>query len=564
MKFLGKLLLWLAIAALVAVAVVYFLVQTRWGAHQVSRWISANSDYHLTFDTMEHHFSSASQLQLLNVAFGHRGKPDTLVAGRVNIGLSSRQLTAPLHFDTLSLQDGTLNLSTTAATLPFQADVLRLNNMTLTRPETDGDFSARQVSGSVAPWQPKVGNLLGKQAQVQLSAGSATVDGIPMENLLVQGSIDGGTITLNTLSANISRGSLSGRATRGADGRWLVDTLRLSEIRLQSDRSLSDFFTPLSRIPSLAIGRLEVANASLQGPGWSVTDLDLSLRNLTLSQSGWQSEDGHLSMNASEFIAGSLHLTDPIVNAEFSPRGIALRQLTSRWERGTVRASGQWLREGSALVLDDLSATGLEYTLPDNWRQMVQQPLPAWLQSVTLKRFSTSRNLIIDIDPDFPWQITSLEGSGNGVQLAREGRWGIWNGSLTLNGAAATFNRVDLHRPSLKLAANGSTLNISTINAYTGRGMLDATAVISQLPQRQATVSLNGRGVPMNILQAWGWPPLNVTGEGNLQLRVSGSLQPGTLMKPTVSGELHGVNASGQSVMQVLHEGQVSAGGAAQ
>jgi hypothetical protein len=40
-----------------------------------------------------------------------------------------------------------------------------------------------------------------------------------------------------------------------------------------------------------------------------VTDLDLSLRNLTLSHGDWQSQDGTLSMNASEFIYGSLHFS---------------------------------------------------------------------------------------------------------------------------------------------------------------------------------------------------------------------------------------------------------------
>lgn len=34
-------------------------------------------------------------------------------------------------------------------------------------------------------------------------------------------------------------------------------------------------------------------------------------------------------MNASEFIYGSLHLFDPIINTEFSPQGVALRQFTS-------------------------------------------------------------------------------------------------------------------------------------------------------------------------------------------------------------------------------------------
>ncbi len=65
-----------------------------------------------------------------------------------------------------------------------------------------------------------------------------------------------------------------------------------------------------------------------------MVDLDLSLRNMTFSKDDWQTQEGKLSMNASEFIYGSLHLFDPIINAEFSPQGVALRQFTSRWEGG--------------------------------------------------------------------------------------------------------------------------------------------------------------------------------------------------------------------------------------
>ena len=126
----------------------------------------------------------------------------------------------------------------------------------------------------------------------------------------------------------------------------------------------------------MQICRLEVTDARLQGPDWAVTDLELSLRNLTLSKGDWQSQDGRLSMNASEFIYGSLHLFDPILNAEFSPQGVALRQFTSRWEGGMVRTSGNWLRDGKALVLDDVAVAGLEYTLPHNWKTLLIDPLP--------------------------------------------------------------------------------------------------------------------------------------------------------------------------------------------
>ena len=558
MKFIGKLLVYLLVALLIVILALYILLQTRWGASQVSSWVTVNTDYELSFDKMNHRFSSPSHIILENVTFGRDGKPATLVAKKVDIGLSSRQITDPLHMDTITLFDGTLNLSPQTAPLPFQADRLQLNNMAFNSPNTEWDLSAQKVTGGVSPWQPEAGNVLGNNAQIQMSAGSLTLNGVPATNVLIEGQLNGREVVLKTIGADMARGSLTGSALRNADGSWIIDTMRLNEIRLQSDKTLMAFFAPLASIPSLQIGRLDVTDARLQGPDWAVTDLDLSLRNLTLSKGDWQSQEGRLSMNASEFIYGSLHLFDPILNAEFSPQGMALRQFTSRWEGGMVRTSGNWLRDGKALVLDDVAIAGLEYTLPQNWKTLWMEPLPEWLNSVTLQKFGLSRNLVIDIDPAFPWQITSLDGYGANLQLVKDRQWGVWGGSATLNGAAATFNRVDVRRPSLALNANAATVNITDLSAFTEKGILEATATVSQLPQRQTTVSLNGRGVPLNVLQQWGWPALPITGDGNIQLTASGSVQASASLKPTVNGKLNAVNMDKQQVQQTLTGGVVS------
>ena len=558
MKFLGKLILWLLIALLVVIVAAYFALQTRWGARQASSWLSESTGWKIAFDKMAHDFSSPLHLQLQNVTFGRDGKPPTLVARTVDIGFSTRQFSDPLHADEIVLSDGTLNLSPASAAMPFAADRLQLRDMAFNSPDSEWNLSAQRVTGGVMPWQPEAGDVLGRKAQIQMSAGSMNINGVEASNVLIQGAMDNGEVTLNTLGADIARGTLTGNAKRRADGSWLVDNLRLNEIRLQSAKPLNEFLAPLTSVPSLQIGRLDVTDARLQGPGWAVTDLDLNLRNLTLSHNGWQSDDGTLSMNASEFIYGSLNFLDPIVNAEFSPQGIALRQFSSRWEGGMVRTSGNWLRAGNALVLDDAVFAGLEYTLPSNWKQLWMEPMPAWLQSLTLKKFSASRNLIIDIDPAFPWQLTALDGYGGELQLVKDGQWGVWNGSATLNAAAATFNRIDVRRPSLKLSANASTVNISELSAFTERGILQATAAVSQLPQRQVNLSLNGRGVPLNILQAWGWPALPISGDGNFQLTANGSVQANAPLKPSVNGQLSATNMDKQQAAQVMRNGEVS------
>lgn len=223
-----------------------------------------------------------------------------------------------------------------------------------------------------------------------------------------------------------------------------------------------------------------------------------------------------------------------------------------------VRSAGHWYRNANALVLDDTVFAGLEYTLPENWKTLWMEQLPPWLESVTLKKFGASRNLVIDIDPDFPWQVTALDGYGANLQLVKGHRWGVWGGSATLNGAAATFNRIDVRRPSMTLNADASNVNISELSAFTEKGILEATATVSQQPQRQTSITLNGRGVPLNILQQWGWPALPIDGDGNIQLTASGSVQADAPLKPTVNAKLHAVNMAKQEVTQQMQGGVVS------
>lgn len=558
MKFLGKLIVALLVAVLVAILGLYILLQTRWGAGWITDWVNAHSDYHITFDEMDHRFSSPSHVLLKNVTFGRNGQPATLVAQSVDIGLSSRQITDPFHVDAIILREGTLNISPDTASIPFQADRLQLSDMAFNSPNSAWNLSAQRVNGGLTPWLPEAGRILGSKARIELSAGSLTLNGIPASNVLIQGDIDNDQVNFTTLGADVARGSLTGNARRNADGGWQVDNLRLSDIRLQSDKSLVDLLRPVTSLPSLKLGRVDVTDARLQGPNWAVTDLDMTLRDITFSNNDWQSEEGKLSLNASEFIYGSLHFFDPIANANLSGKGVEIRQLTSRWEGGMIRTRGEWTRSDKGLTLADVAIAGLEYTLPEDWKKQWMTPLPEWLNRVTVTKFSASRNLIIDIDPTFPFQLTALDGYGNLLQLARNRQWGIWSGNATLNAAAATFNRVDVRRPSIALNANSNNITISELSAFAGKGMLEATASITQQPERQIALSLNGRAVPANVLENWGWPQVPVQGDANMRLSARGQLSADRPLKPTVNATLTMTVANGQQIQQTMQAGVVS------
>ncbi len=116
-------------------------------------------------------------------------------------------------------------------------------------------------------WSPEAGKVLGTKAQIQFSAGSLSLNDVPATNVLIEGSIDNDRVTLTNLGADIARGTLTGNAQRNADGSWQVENLRMADIRLQSEKSLTDFFAPLRSVPSLQIGRLEVIRCSFARSG---------------------------------------------------------------------------------------------------------------------------------------------------------------------------------------------------------------------------------------------------------------------------------------------------------
>lgn len=553
MKFIGKLLLTLLLLIVLAVVLLYVVGQTRWAAGTLSRWISDNSEYRLSVEKISHSWSKAGQISLEGVTFARANQPQILTAKQVNLAFSLRQITNFGYFDSITLRDGTLNVQPQqGAVLPIQADVLQLSNMALQSDDDTWQLNAEKVNAGINPWQPKTDHLLGENNQFQLSAGVMVLNGIPASQVLVRGEIKQNQLILSDFGAGLAQGDLTGVASRAADGSWLVERLRLSNVRLQTPLTLEQFWDRFTALPPITVKRFDLIDARLEGKEWAVNDLDLSLQNVTFQQGDWSSQNGLLDFNAGDLINGNFHLIDPIMNMQLSPAGIAIGQFTTRWEGGLLRTSGNWLRANKRLQLDEVAVAALEYTLPINWRALWLQPLPSWLAEVYIGKMTTNRNLIIDINPDFPFQITALDGYGSNLLLARDHQWGVWSGSMKFNGNDATFNKVDVRRPSLALDADAQQINVTELSAFMPDGLLDAKANVSQLPGKPFTLNFSGRSVPLNTLQQWGWQHIPLEGDGNLQLQLKGLLNSDGPFKASLHGQLQATSKDGQTLEQQL------------
>ncbi|MEG2954011.1 MAG: AsmA family protein [Hafnia sp.] len=558
MKFIGKILLTLLAIIIALVIVAYVIAQTTWGARQISAWVNENTQYRLSLGKIHHDIREPSEVILNNVTLATDGQPPFLRAEKVSLSLGIRQFTDPKHFDSVTLGNGSLSLSAPPkALLPIQAESLRLANMQLQQNDSQQKLDASQVNGYISPWQPTAGQILGNNNQFQFSAGKVLINDVPAQNVLLQGSFKQGLLTINRAGADIAQGQMTSDGVRKADGSWQINNLRLGNIHWQTNKSIDAFFAPLEQLPTVTFGKVSVTDAKLEGAGWALSDLDAELDGITWSKGDWQSEKGTIAFNANDIVVGNVHFVEPIFSADLSNAGVAIRQLSTRWEGSLLRASGNWHRNDKRLTIDDMTIVGLEYTLPQNWREIWQTPLPAWLNDVIVTKFSGSRNLLVDINPEFPFQITALDGFGSNIRLVHNRLLGLWDGQATFNASGATFNKVDLQRLSITLNANDQQIAVSELSALSQKGILEASASLNQTG-RQLTLDMKGQAVPANQLVEWGWPALPLSGDVNMQLELQGVLTGEAPLKPSVNATLNVQSASGQQLTQKMVNGVVN------
>jgi len=107
----------------------FMVGQTRWAASCLSSWIKDNGEYRFSVGKISYSWKQPDQIRLEDVQLTESNQ--SLVAKRIDLGPSLRQITEPRYFHHVTLHNGTLNIQPQATALPLQADMLQLSNIAL-------------------------------------------------------------------------------------------------------------------------------------------------------------------------------------------------------------------------------------------------------------------------------------------------------------------------------------------------------------------------------------------------------------------------------------------------
>ncbi|WP_242688229.1 AsmA family protein [Photorhabdus stackebrandtii] len=556
MRWLGKLLVTLSLLLILTVVTLYVVIQTSWGARQLSQWLSNNSDYQVQIGNIEHYWSQPRTLTFTNIALSNKQHSFTLEAQVAAFDFNWQQLTSPHHFHRLLLQQGQLTIKGERQSLPFSANILQLNQMSIQSENADWQVQGENITGGITPWNPQSGELAGN-GKFQFSADQLNLNNISLEKVVMQGNNQQNTLIIRSFGATLARGSVSGNGQRLPDGSWQWDNLLISDIRWQTAMTLEELWLKTSKLPAVSIKDLSLTNAKLEGKGWSANYLDASVKNIGLVNGNWQGKEGIIDFNVMDTTLNDLHVTDAIGHLILAGNELNISNLTARWEKGLFHIKAQWNHQTKQFKIANATVAGLTYTLPQNWHQLLKESLPKWISGFSINGMTINNSLLVDINPDFPFQLTALNGYVDNMELLKDGRWGIWSGSSNLSATSATFNKVELNRPYLKLHTEGNKLILDQLDASVDDGLLKIKGTVDQQVQKPFSLSFQGMDADLTILHQWGWVPLKLQGIGNFTLQIQGDLSAEDV-KSSISGILDATDKQSGKETQVIDKGQIS------
>lgn len=554
MRWLMKSLVSLILIVILFIIIIYAFIQTQWGAQKTSEWLTQYTDYDIRFSGIEHDLMQPEQVIVHDLLVNPKQDKATVSAKSAQIRLNWQFFTTPSHLQKITLENGSIKLTGKSPAIPLSADILQFKNMALSNNTVDITFNADKITGGITPWKPTLNDVIGA-GHFQFSIAEGSINNNHFSNFIISGEYQPDNIQIEKLGTRLLSGSLS-LSGQYQDNQWKFDEVYMNGLRWQSSQTFNELIQSLSEYPRISIRALNIVDFTAEGKQWAISGFDGQF-----SQFSW---DNALSfttgeLNTNDVVFQDEHFTDLIAKLNQQNNQLNLDNLSLRYEKGLIKLAGHWNKDNKTITIQDATLSGILYTLPENWLNFLAKPIDnkSNIQNITIEQLSINQSILIDITPEFPFQFTNLTGKLRNLVVAKEGEWGLWQGSAILNADSGTLNRIELRRPDLKIVTQQDNAIVEQYSAFIGNGIVRGSASLVQSnQQRQFSLIANGLNVPLSTPYTLGLKTTYSDEIGQFTLKLKGDLRSNPVTS-TLNGTLTGSKDEQQILNSVIQNGEI-------
>ncbi|MGF1762476.1 AsmA family protein [Aliivibrio kagoshimensis] len=536
MKFAAKLLLTLIILLMLAISSVAILLQTKYAEPVINQLLGKYADNSVHIGQVDYDIQSPLYVHMKDITI-KQAKSAPLHIERLELWIAPRfiqdsklQLKS-LLVDGMSLQQGKPAL---ALYDWIQINQLSINNLDY----ADNELVLREASVQFESGVDMSQSSLQFSGKFQFSAKQLYWHGEALNNLLINGHYAPNLTTLYGLSFTWQQSEITAQAELIDSKIWKVPSLTISHLNLESD-SFQQATQYLMHITEqdyqFQLERIDLLNSNIELPEFSANQLNLTAQNIDLNRSFWQ-QQSEWTFSADSIQLNQQLIESPIVQFSIRDNRAEVEHASLQIFNGSIQFTGQV--SPTTVNLESLNISHLKWIVDTDIKNKVSAYING-LSQLDIAQLSIKNSKIINANDPHPFQITSLEMEGKGLELQQNDQWGLWSGNISMSASSASIDYLTTEQPLVKMNSMGGEWIIERAVFPFAAGLLDITGNVDLHSDSQPwSLSAIGDGVPINVISQWIDPELSISGDAELNLSAKGLIANRTAFNYSLEGRL--------------------------
>lgn len=520
----------------IALAASYAALHTKYAPHMVNAVFKYGFNQPVEIQSIIYSYQQPKHIQLESVLIPQKDTPPILL-DHMDIWLGeSLWKDNRLQVDNL-LIDG-LTLKNDWPTL-FTSNSIQLNQLSIANINVSAQgWVGRNVNIQVKSPRVNPSGMLPFYGQIQLSADQLSWQGEALNHVFIDGDITEDNATFYDIHFKWRQGLFSAQATKPRNQKeWVLPRVTISGLRLQ--QSDLDTINPatidwFNAIP-MNIEQLDISNSSLDTSTLTVNNVMVNASNLHVPLQLWQQQDATIFATADNMSLFGQAIHAPAFDINLQPNLMRIQNISLEMLQGYIHLQGDVTP--TKLHLHRLNLNNLKWFPTDQPKHMLQSYFQQ-LQDIQANIVTINNVQFIDLTTPAK-QASGLSIDGDNLNIKRNGKWGLWNGQLSIRASSASYDGVNSRNMLVNMHSKAGHFWLDKLFIPLDNGLVKGTADIAFNQTSQPwKIDLEASGIPLRFFTRWFKFPLHLDGITDFTVKGEGLYGDQLIFNHSVTGSL--------------------------
>ncbi|MDD9179784.1 MULTISPECIES: AsmA family protein [Aliivibrio] len=302
------------------------------------------------------------------------------------------------------------------------------------------DIVLRDAQIQLENWAIQKENSLSFEGDFQFSAKQLYWQGEALDEVLVDGYYTQHYTALHGISLTWRGSTITAQAELKENKLWVIPQFTLRKFNLES--SNADIINkPIEWLSqhnfTYQFERIDLLDINIELPQFVVNNLSLSAENVLLPYHLWQQNNANISFNADNLVWNEHTINNPIFSLTLNGQKADISTLSFEIFDGHIQLTGKL--SPTSINLNSLSIDQVKWAITNEEASVLTQYVNQ-LEQVKIAKLDVNNTQLIQLNDQYPYQLSGVNMEGHDLDLLRLEQWGLWDGTLSMSASNASFN----------------------------------------------------------------------------------------------------------------------------